>query len=1484
MKRGYFLLIISLFGILSASAQSWIDVTESYVVNPSFVGDDLTTGWQGTPFGSAGPRENAEHFSKNYDSYQIISGLNAGKYRVSVSALYRSGEAGVDYTHQTSGNPSAYQNALLYATSSVESVTEPIALASSAALSQSLGGSVSNVSGSWWDGLFIPNNMEAAYYWFLAGYYHNEVEVNVGDDGKLRIGVRKTTTISADWTCLDNWKLEYYGKLVKATAIEIDPTTLTLGMGEKHTLVANVLPANATYRKVKWTSSNPAIATVNQDGVVTAVGRGTTTIVATSTDGTNVKGQCQVTVEFHGATSENLVINELMPSNIDEFVDPTWNYGGWIELYNPTDQMAHVSHYWLSDDPNNLMQARIPMSVSGIPAHGHLVLWLDHTDTRKDISEGYVNTNIDWKLDCDGGTLYISDDAGNLIAQQTYPAAIHRVSYARTTDGGSEWKWAVDPTPGADNATSTFASEQLPAPVVSANGQIFSGQKTVYCNSVPIGVTCRYTTDGSVPTMTNGETSRDLRFQLTKTTTLRVRYYKDGYLPSDVTTRTYIQQDKDYYLPVISIVTDDKNLYDNEIGIYVSGTNGKTANQDYTKRNFNMEWDRPASIEYIEPTSLENKAGYFAQDVDICISGGWSRKYEPRSFKIKATKKYGLNNLNHTFFPNKPYNRNKALLLRNGGNDEYNQTRLKDAALQEIARLSEFPLNLQSYQPVHVFLNGKYLAMLNLREPSNKHFGYANYGIDTDEIDAFEMSVDSGYVQKDGTKEAFNEWYTLSANAADELTYQQICDRVDMDDYLNYMAFKFFLNDWDWPHNNAKGFRSRNDGKFHFMVFDLDNCVDRTGNNIFQDFQNKRTNTFYGRPEYGGSSITAEVELVTIFLNMLQNADFRRRFIDTYCIVGGSVFGDASEIARIVNGMAENIQPALGWENHNPYGSGRSMAGGIISALTGDFKRRMTDVMRNYSTFGLQSTEPQAVRLSANVPGAMLTINGIEVPRAQFDGYLFAPVTLTAKAPAGYRFAGWSGASEGSTETTSIFASGSNWRYYHTGSLDGEEWMSLDYKATSGWYTGRSPLGYGNPGRPMASAATTLNKEYDGERVPTVYVRKTFTLTDEPKQGETYTLDYSIDDGAIIYVNGEQVDVYHMWSGATYDETCQSRGDNWYEGDDPYNGRCIIPTSLLKKGTNVIAAEVHNCNATSSDLWWDASLSVSRPKDSGNDIQSEGNLELPTSGDLVLEALFEPLSAEEMQQQGITPIRINEVSAGNAVDVNDYYKKDDWVELYNTTDQDIDLDGMYMTDKKSVPHKYQITKTKTNNTIIPAHGYKIVWCSKREEIGSELHANFKLDNEDGKMVRIEAADGSWADSLIYCAHLGDQSVGRYPDGANEVYLMSSTTIRKANRLDSYALEWVAPVDTTVVDGLQTTASTASALTLHYAAGELTVAGQAHTVNLYLYTPNGALVDRRTLVLQGEAHVGVAHLQSGVYVARVVDSEGREKTTKFSITK
>lgn len=72
---------------------------------------------------------------------------------------------------------------------------------------------------------------------------------------------------------------------VSVTGVTLNKTTLKLGKGASETLTATVAPTNATNKKVTWTSSDPAVATVDASGKVTGVAKGTATITVTTEDG-----------------------------------------------------------------------------------------------------------------------------------------------------------------------------------------------------------------------------------------------------------------------------------------------------------------------------------------------------------------------------------------------------------------------------------------------------------------------------------------------------------------------------------------------------------------------------------------------------------------------------------------------------------------------------------------------------------------------------------------------------------------------------------------------------------------------------------------------------------------------------------------------------------------------------------------------------------------------------------------------------------------------------------------------------------------------------------------------------------------------------------------------------------------------------------------------------------------------------------------------
>ena len=107
-------------------------------------------------------------------------------------------------------------------------------------------------------------------------------------------------------------------------------------------------------------------------------------------------------------------------------------------------------------------------------------------------------------------------------------------------------------------------------------------------------------------------------------------------------------------------------------------------------------------------------------------------------------------------------------------------------------------------------------------------------------------------------------------------------------------------------------------------------------------------------------------------------------------------------------------------------------------------------------------------------------------------------------------------------------------------------------------------------------------------------------------------------------------------------------------------------------------------------------------------------LTLDKDESMQLEAVFAPVKDAALRDAGVHPVVINEASAKNSVYQNDLYKREDWVELYNTTNEDIDLAGMYLSNTEANLCQSPITAAAAGDgaTIIPAHGYKVIWMDK----------------------------------------------------------------------------------------------------------------------------------------------------------------------------
>ena len=1018
----------------------WFDITSDLLQNPGFENNN-TEGWNinGNYGGNGASYQMMEFWQGWYDLYQIITIPRDGRYRFSVQGYFRPEANSLSSINRyKNGADASVMTCYLYANERqvpIQSIYSHYVESTGYYFENSDGStSIDGTLSDHYAALLekgdmvydagsykvyaatlanYPNTMATGKVMFNDGLYDdNHVTITLSQGDQLRLGIKNDRWVNNNWVLFDNFRLEWFGTETPVTQITLNATHLDLLIGDEAQLTATVLPADATFTKVIYSSSNESVVSIDADGHITTKSEGQATITARMANGnSDATATCTVTVTRGIVTPEALIINEVQAANVDMFMDPSFNYGAWIELYNSTDKVVSLEGLYLSDDSKNLKKHRLDYRFGSIPAKGYKVLWFDHHSR-------FAPTNINFGLEFDGGDLYISNEAGEVITQLAYPMSISRCSYARATDGSGAWRYTDEPTPGATNATSTFGNERLDPPIVDAESGVFERGTTVQVNvTLPEGAegaTIYYTLDGTAPSrshysgiVTSGtpchfEFQAPLEKEPENNRVLRLRLFQKGKLASPVVTRSFLFRTKSYSLPFVNIVADYEDIQGGDYGILVRGNgNGIPGNGQDGPCNWNADWERPVQFEYFTPDGQLA----FSQEVGMEASGGWSRAWSPHSSNLKAKKYYeGENKMEYAFFADRPNVRYKSVKLRNGGN-EYNAGRMKDAAFQYVVRSSGLYVETQGFQPVHQFFNGNYIGVLNLREPNNKHYGYTVYGLDNDNMDQFKMTPDSGYVQQSGTREAWERLYALSANATDAAAYQQIEQLVDIEEFINYVAVQFYGGGTDYPQNNVKGFRDRNDGRFRFVIFDTDFAFNT--NDPFGNFTSKQIYTFNALRGSGdnfntGDQWTREIEFVTIFLNLMRNDQFRKRFIDAYAVITGSVF-EPTRCKEIVEAIANEVNPALRAGGESTFSASK-----LTNNLTSSMQSNRISQLRSFinNRYGAVGTQ-QTVTLASEMEQGRLMVNEMPVPTNKFSGKLFYPVTVKAIVPAGYQFAAW---------------------------------------------------------------------------------------------------------------------------------------------------------------------------------------------------------------------------------------------------------------------------------------------------------------------------------------------------------------------------------------------------------------------------------------------------------------------------------------------
>ncbi|MCP4549789.1 MAG: T9SS type A sorting domain-containing protein [bacterium] len=592
-------------------------------------------------------------------------------------------------------------------------------------------------------------------------------------------------------------------------------------------------------------------------------------------------------------------------------------------------------------------------------------------------------------------TISLHDSNEQFVDEINTGASWADISSGRAPDGAAEWRLFTEPTPCAPNADDG-CSEFAVAPVFSRNGGLIAAPVTLEIFSPIPTAEIRFTSDGSDPDQLSPIYHATL--PIADTRIIRARCFEEGKLPSRIVTASFLFS-VDTELPVVSLVTDPANLWDDEIGIYILGPNASTTPPHYGA-NFWQDWERQAHVEFFDTDGTTP----FAHNVGIKIHGGMTRALAQKSLRLIARGGYGASRIEHQIFPGLDIDEFKTLILRNAGND-WCVAHLRDLFMHGICSRPE--TDIQAGRQAIVYLNGEYWGIHNIRERLDKDYLETHHGINPDEVDILEG--ENQVVEGDNESYlALLDWIANHSLSEPE-NYGAIQTMIQTDNFTLYNCFEIYFANTDWPHGNIRYWRPREPGgRWRWMFKDMDISL-----GIWDEVDH---NTLAHALDPDGG--TTNPPWSTLLLrSLMDNPLFRRDFINSYAelMSGPLAPTPLTESFAVITGNIEGeIQPHFErWEQDYTdwYGSTDNIRD-WIAQRPGYARQHIMEY------FDLPATV--AVTLAIAPPGAgTLQLTATEIDSLHriiyFEGN---PVPITAAPRPGWSFDHWSDL--GLPDTTSI--------------------------------------------------------------------------------------------------------------------------------------------------------------------------------------------------------------------------------------------------------------------------------------------------------------------------------------------------------------------------------------------------------------------------------------------------------------------------------
>ncbi|MGI9244046.1 MAG: lamin tail domain-containing protein, partial [Verrucomicrobiales bacterium] len=516
-------------------------------------------------------------------------------------------------------------------------------------------------------------------------------------------------------------------------------------------------------------------------------------------------------------------ISEFLAVNRSVLADGDGNFSDWIEIHNPAPSAVDLSGWHLTDSEQDLIRWTFPAgSVLGAGAYEIVFATGDPSPPP---SEWHASFSLD------GGGEYLAlvrPDGLTVVSDfsPTYPAQRSDISYGRTA--GGSLNFFTSPTPGAANGSGVLGF---------VGDTQFSHHRGFYDDPFDLTITAtepastiRYTLDGSEPTPAHGSTYLE-PIPVSTTSVLRVRAFKDGFLPTNIDTQTYLFPDDvieqpanidgwpnnsyslgrgtgthDYEMdpavvtspdyadmiggalvaiPTVSIVTDRGGMF---------GVSGFYDASDVEK---------PASIEVIYPDEPGS-----SEQVDGGVEGH-SHIRMKRSLRLNFRKELGATSFETDLFEKMPWNppgvgSQDVLILRAGNNRAWSRSWSEERNTyceDQLSRQTQLAASGYGMRGafVHLYINGLYWGLYDVVERADEHFTSSYFG---GEADDWYARNHGGSLSGSSSRYNYLTDDLKNKNMGNAANYAELGEYLDLEGFVDYLLVHWLSATGDWPNNN----------------------------------------------------------------------------------------------------------------------------------------------------------------------------------------------------------------------------------------------------------------------------------------------------------------------------------------------------------------------------------------------------------------------------------------------------------------------------------------------------------------------------------------------------------------------------------------------------------------------------------------------------------------------------------------------------------